>query len=145
MKKKFADYLAAIDLSQQAFVSRVEYALTRIETVAGEPVEDFLVEDLITQEGARSYLHLVAFTKAYVVAMDDFTTENAVTVFPYATVHELEVATTDYEFKDPTTTSRIVVEFTLGSHEGWNLQGTRENCDAIWAAVKKRLRPLMTA
>jgi hypothetical protein len=146
MKRAFGAYLASIELSQKAFRTRVDYAVRRIETVAGEPIDEILVEDLITQEGAREYLHLIAFSKTFIATMNDFKTENTVSLYVLReNIPTLAVETIDYEFGNPTTTSRIFVEFTLGVDDEWTLQGTRENCEAIWKAVEMRLRPNLAA
>jgi hypothetical protein len=142
MKRAFLDYLKSVDLTQKAFIARVETALARTEALTGEKVERIIIEDAIDQEGTRQYLHFVAFTSQFLATISEFATETELSLYPLDNnIHVLRVAVTDYEVGKPTTTSRIHVEFDIGSHEGWTLQGTRENCDVIWEAVQERVRP----
>lgn len=145
MIKRHKDYLESIGLIEKAFVERVEVCLARMRALSPEPITDILVEDVVQESGSRAYLHLSGYTTNYILDANTFLTNDSVAIFRLsAGVDELTVAVTDYDFIKASEKSRINVQFDLSRHSPsahWTLQGSRGNCDHIWAMTKKHIRP----
>lgn len=147
MTKRFKDYLTSIGMTEEPFLKRVEHCLARMTAVAPEPVVDLIAEDVVQEDGSKQFLHLAAFTKNCIVAIDQFLTSDEVCVIRLSRgISQLAVASTSYDFQNASPEARISIEFTFTdpATSSWTLQGSGSNCDHIWDLMKKHVRPQLT-
>jgi hypothetical protein len=145
MTKRFADYLSSIGMAEEAYIARVEQCLALMTEVAPERLQEILVEDVVQEDGTRQYIHLNAFTANYILGVSFFLTGDTVEMYRLtAGVTHLSVSAINFDFKEPTAQSRILVNFSLAAHPpggSWALQASGVNAAHAWRISKERVRP----
>ena len=146
MYEQFKEYFDSIGLTQDAFVERTKLALATLAEVMPEPIVEVIVEDVVDEEGNRSYLHLGGVSENFIGFVENFihTSDNAF-IGPMGPASNLRVTKQAFDFKEATKESRLQVHVVIGASTNWNIQTTGSNCEHAWRLVQEQLRPRMFA
>jgi hypothetical protein len=141
MKKEFSDYLRAIGIAD-LFYDRVVEIYQRLSDLLEEDIVDIFVSDYAQNDGTRVYENLRLFAEGSIVEVDQFLTSDNIFFndIKKCPVIGWRLHSRDYDYKQATTKSRMSLEVSL-SGLYVEFKATQENCDHLYALLKKHFVP----
>jgi len=128
MKEEFMDYLASIGMPE-ALWQRVREIYGFYRDICGQEIGDIFVTDYITDDGSREFENLWFFSDKccmeakQFIATDDFDSTPMKNRIVY-----WEVKKQDYDFKEATEKSRLLLYFRVDSQVRCDFKAARANC-----------------
>jgi hypothetical protein len=141
MKTEWNEYLSSLGFTE-VFDERVEEILGFFETVYPGKTQDIFVTEYFDKEGNRQYGSVWVFTEESAMEAKNFLQEDDFDSVPLSRqVKYWAIKKTDYDFREASTRSRMVLQFDLVSGIEGTLRASRENCDHLRTIFMKHILP----
>lgn len=141
MKAEWARYLESIGV-KGLFLRRIEEVLDFYQQVYPDQVQDIFVTEYFDKDGNRQYESVWLFSETFVMEAKQFLKEDDFDAVPLRKqVKYWTVKKTEYDFREASTKSRMVLQFSLLSGVSGALKGSRENCDHLKEIFFKHIIP----
>lgn len=141
MKNKWQAYLETIGI-QHMFLERVDDVLSFYQQVYPDQIEDIFVTEYFDKEGNRQYESMWLFSKHFAMEAKQFLVEDDFDSAPLQ--HQVKywsIEKTDFDFRDATEKSRMLLNFHLLSGVAGALKASRENCNFLRDIFRKHVLP----
>lgn len=138
------DYCKTIGLTEPFLNRLVELYGMVIEVIKEEPVV-LLIEDYINEEGTRTYTDATFMGERYVVAINQFLTNDKILLHDAKQkIETILISKQDYNFKKATEQSRLNLEVIFRSTDlRGHYKASKENCDFLLKITRDYFFPLM--
>ena len=141
MKDDWQAYLETIGI-QGMFLKRVEEVLSFYQEVYPDQIEDIFVTEYFDKEGNRQYESVWLFSRQFVMEAKHFLMEDDFDSAPLQRqVKYWTIKKTEFDFRDASTKSRMLLKFTLLSGVSGALKASRENCNYLSDIFRKHILP----
>lgn len=143
MKTEWVEYLESIGV-KGPFLKRVEEVLDFYVKVHPAEIQDIFVTEYMDKDGNRQYESVWLFSETSMMEAkqflkeDDFDSAAAGKQVKYWRIKKEE-----YDFKQASAKSRVMLEFSLTSGISGQLKASRENCDHLKSILLKHIIPNM--
>lgn len=140
MKDEFIKYLESIEMTEQAYIKRIENIIDIFTEIIKEDIEEIFVSDYIKEDGSRIYENIDLFTKRYNLGAeqfldphkDHFTISERKEIFTILTIKK-----TDYDLKTAQSKSRLSIEVRYNDKTMSVFKASKENCDFLKNIILK--------
>lgn len=146
MKAEYETYLEKIDLSSENVKNNVELIIDYASKLCNEKIIDIFVNDYYEGDGSRAYGSLFLISERYMCEARNFrnTGEYDIDVAPIKEgIIYFRTRIKDYDFKNTTTESRLMIECATGNGTSFQLRASYENCNKLSEIIDKYIKPNM--
>lgn len=141
MEAEWATYLESIGI-QGPFLKRVEEVLDFYQQVYPGQIEDIFVTEYFDKDGNRHYESVWLFSKTATMEAKQFLAGDDFDSVPLRQqVKYWSIKKTEYNFRETSTESRIMLHFELLSGVSGDLKASRENCEHLKSLFLKYIIP----
>jgi len=146
MKAVYRTYLERIDLSSETLKRNVELVIDYAGKLCNDKIIDIFISDYYEADGSRGYGSLWLISEGYICEARNFrnTGEYDIDVAPIKhAITYYRTSIQDYDFKNATKESRIMVECVNENGTSFQLKACYENCDRLREVIDKYIKPNM--
>jgi len=141
MKTEWVEYLESIGV-KGPFLKRVEEVLDFYVKVHPAEIQDIFVTEYMDKDGNRQYESVWFFSEASMMEAKQFLKEDD---FDSAAagkqVQYWRIKKEEYDFKQASAKSRMMLDFSLSSRVSGQLKASQENCDHLKSIFLKHVAP----
>jgi hypothetical protein len=146
MKAKYETYLEKIDLSSETVKNNVDLIINYASKLCNDKIIDIFVNDYYEADGSRAYGSLFLVSERYICEARNFrnTGEYDIDVAPIKDgIIYFRTSIKDYDFKNATRESRLMVECASETGTSFQLKASYENCSKLNEIIDKYIKPNM--
>jgi hypothetical protein len=141
MKDAFNKYLTSVRLPEP-YKARVEAIFDFYQGVSHEELLDIFISEYIKDDGTREFESLWFFSENNFAEAKQFLTTDNFDMTPLKShVQYWRIEKQDYDFRNATEKSRILLTVRLDVDMGGTLKASQENCDHLRALFLKYISP----
>ena len=141
MEEKFTEYLSSIGIPE-ALDEKIEKIYEFYQKILPEEIKDIFVTDYIKKDETREYENIWFFSKKYWMEAKQFIIKDNFDITSIQKhVRYWSIEKKDYDFKEATDKSRLVLFFGLDTGVTGNLKASKRNCDYLRDIIIKYINP----
>lgn len=141
MEEKMTQYLKSIGITE-IVEKRVIDLIEQVENTTMEKAVDILVVDYVNEEGMRIYEKLRVWTESFKIIIGNFLTESQINISSKdERIVSVEINARDFDFKVPTTISRIFIVGHVENDYTVPMKGSGINCAHVMEMYRKYFVP----